>query len=73
MRTTITIPDDLAQDARELAEGRSLSQFTRQALRDAVERLKAERLAQDMEEGYRSEAQDPSLEPEWIAVEVDDL
>ncbi|HSL83245.1 MAG TPA: hypothetical protein VLF66_10755 [Thermoanaerobaculia bacterium] len=73
MRTTITIPDDLARDARELARGRSLSNFTRQALQDAVERLKAEELARELEEGYRSEAQDPSLDPAWAAVEVEDL
>lgn len=73
MRTTITIPDDLAREARELAGGRSLSQLARDALREAVERLKAERLARELDEGYRAEARDPSLDPAWTAVDSEEL
>ncbi|MFW6012516.1 MAG: hypothetical protein ACOC92_02275 [bacterium] len=73
MRTTITIPDDLAREARELADGRSLSQFARDAVHDAVKRLKAERLARELDEGYRAEAQDPSLDPAWTAIESEEL
>lgn len=42
MRTTITIPDELAQEAQALAGGRALSEFTREALRERVARLKRE-------------------------------
>lgn len=73
MRTTVTIPDDLARDARELTEGRSLSEFTRRALRERVERLKAERLARQLEEGYRDEAETSSLDPEWSDLEAEGL
>lgn len=73
MRTTITLPDDLAEDARALAQERSLSEFTRQALREHVERLKRQRLTEEMEEGYRAEAEEPSLEPGWSVVEVEGL
>lgn len=30
-------------------------------------------LAQEMEEGYRSETESPSLEPEWASFEVEGL
>ena len=73
MRTTVTLPDDLAHDVQELAEGRSLSEFTREALRERVERLKRGRLARELEEGYRAEADDPSLDPRWSAVEIEGL
>lgn len=73
MRTTITIPDDLAREARELADDRPLSEFTRDAVRERVERLQKERLARELEEGYRAEAQQLSLDPEWKDVEVEGL
>jgi metal-responsive CopG/Arc/MetJ family transcriptional regulator len=73
MRTTVTIPDDLAREAQELTEGRSLSEFTRRALRERVERLKAERLACQLEEGYRGEAESTSLDPEWSDLEAEGL
>lgn len=73
MRTTITLPDDLARDAKELASDRSLSEFIRQALKERVEKLQRERLARELEEGYGAEAEEPSLDPEWAAVEVEDL
>ena len=73
MRTTITIPDELAQEAQALSGNRALSEFTREALRERVARLKREKLAREMEEGYRAEAEDLSLDPEWQAVEVEGL
>lgn len=73
MRTTITIPDELAQEAQALAGGRALSEFTREALRERVARLKREQLAREMEKGYRAEAEELSLDPEWQAVEVEGL
>jgi len=39
--------------------------------RQHVERLKRERLAREMEEGYRAEAESPSLDPIWYAVDGD--
>ena len=73
MRTTVTLPDDLAREVGELAEGRSLSELIREALRDRVERLKRDRLAYELEEGYRAEAEEPSLDPAWSAVETEGL
>ena len=73
MRTTITIPDSLAQEAQELTGGRALSEFVREALRDRVARLKREELARKMEEGYLAEAEELSLDPEWRAIEVEGL
>lgn len=73
MRTTITIPDDLAREAQELARGRPLSEFARKAMQERVERLKAEQLARALDEGYRAEAGNPSLDPEWAAVEAEGL
>ena len=73
MRATVTIPDDLAAEAKELASGNSLSEFTRRALRERVERLKAERLARELEEGYRAEAEERSIDPEWSAFETEGL
>ena len=73
MRTTITLPDELVEEARELGGGGSLSEFAREALRERVERLKRERLAREMAQGYRAEAEDPSLDPEWTTVETERL
>jgi predicted transcriptional regulator len=73
MRTTVTLPDDLAREVQELAEGRSLSEFAREALRERVDRLKRNRLARELEEGYRAEAEEPSFDPEWSNVETEDL
>lgn len=73
MRATVTIPDDLAREAKELASGTSLSELIRRALRERVERLKAERLAQELEEGYRGEAEEPSIDLDWSAFETEGL
>lgn len=71
MRTTIAIPDDLYRDLEPFVGSRSFSQFVREALRSYLDRLEQEALAREMAEGYRAEAQSPSLEPEWSAVETD--
>jgi metal-responsive CopG/Arc/MetJ family transcriptional regulator len=73
MRTTVTLPDDLAREVQELSEGRSLSEFAREALRERVDRLKRNRLARELEEGYWAEAEEPSLDPEWSNVETENL
>lgn len=44
-----------------------------EAIRERVSRLETERLAREMEKGYRAEAEEPSLDPEWAAIEVEGL
>jgi predicted CopG family antitoxin len=73
MRTTITLSDDLFREAKALSGDRSLSDFVRRAVREHVERLKANRLAADLAEGYDAEADRSSLDAEWAAVEVEGL
>jgi len=71
MRTTIAIPDDLYRELQPHVEGRSFSQLVREALRGYLQRMKEEALAREMAEGYRAEAESPSLDSEWTAVETD--
>jgi hypothetical protein len=71
MRTTITIPDDLAEQIRMRAGDVTLAEFARQALAERVQRLEREALARAMKQGYVSEASAPSLEDGWDAVEVE--
>ena len=73
MRATISIPDRLFSEAKELAGARAFSDFASEAIQQRVSQLKRERLAREMEEGYRMEAESPSLEPEWANVEVEGL
>ena len=72
MRTTVAIPDDLYQAAVAFAGQKSFSQFVREAVRHYVDRLQREQLAKALEEGYRAEAESPSLDREWSNVELDD-
>lgn len=37
----------------------------------AVEELRGQRLADAMREGYRREAEEPSLDEEWTVIETD--
>lgn len=55
------------------SQHRPLSELTREALRERVERLQKEKLARELEEGYRAEAKELSLDPEWQDVEVEGL
>jgi predicted CopG family antitoxin len=71
MRTTIAIPDDLYRHLQPHAEGRSFSQLVREALQEHLARLEERALAREMVEGYRAEADSPSLDGEWAAVETD--
>lgn len=73
MRTTISLPDELYASAKELAGSRPFSEFASEALEVRVLELQRQRLARAMEEGYRSEAETPSLDPDWATVEVDAL
>lgn len=71
MRTTIGIPDDLYRELEPFTKGKSFSQFVREAMRSHLMRLKEETLAREMAEGYRAEAESPSLDSEWRDVETD--
>lgn len=73
MRTTISIPDEIYSEAKTLVGERSFSDFASEAIQDRVLRLRRERLAREMEEGYRSEAVSPSLDPEWAGFEVEGI
>jgi predicted CopG family antitoxin len=73
MRTTISIADSLYTEIKELVGERSFSDFASEAIQERVLLLKRKKLAQEMEEGYRSEAVTPSLEPEWSCLEVEGL
>ncbi len=73
MRTTISLPDEVYAEAKEMMGSRPFSEFASEAIQDRIQRLKREHLAQEMAEGYRSEAADPSLDREWVEVETDGL
>jgi predicted CopG family antitoxin len=73
MRATISIPDALFSEAKELAGERSFSEFASEAIQERVLRLQRGRLAREMEEGYRAEASSPSMDPAWAGFEVEGL
>lgn len=72
MRTTITLPDPLFRRAKKLSDGKSFSEFVRQAIADRVKSAERESLSREMEEGYRLEAQSPTLDPAWTSIETED-
>lgn len=53
--------------------GRGFHQLVREALRDFLDRLEARALARRMADGYRAEAESPSLHEDWSTVETDDI
>ena len=71
MRTTISIPDDLAEQVRRRSAGMSLSEFARLALAERLGRLEKQELARSMSEGYAAEAASPSLEAAWDVTEAE--
>lgn len=71
MRTTIAIPDDLYRQLQPFVADRSFSQFVREAIRSHIQRLEEAALAREMAEGYRKEADSPSLDAEWAETETD--
>lgn len=71
MRTTIVIPDSLAERVEAWTSGSTLSEFARLAMAEKVERLEREALARALTEGYTAEAATPSLDGEWGTVEVE--
>jgi Arc/MetJ-type ribon-helix-helix transcriptional regulator len=71
MRTTISIPDDIAEKLRaHIGEG-SLSGFIREAVEYRLSALGREAMVREMDAGYRAEAMEPSLDPEWADIEVE--
>ncbi len=73
MRTSVVLPDDLIRRVRGSGETCSMSAFVREAVREKIARMEYERLAQEMEHGYRMEAREPSLDPEWEITELEGL
>jgi predicted CopG family antitoxin len=73
MRTTISIPDEIYSQAKDMMGSRSFSEFASEAVAARIRQLRRERLAQEMAEGYRAEAESPSLDPEWSEVETEGL
>ena len=59
MRTTISIPDTLAE------------RLHRRAMQERVERLEREELAQAMDDGYAAEAAAPSIDSGWGVTEIE--
>lgn len=49
---------------------RPFSELASEAIQERIQQLKRERLAEEMAAGYRSEAEDSSLDREWSAVET---
>lgn len=71
MRTTISIPDALAEKLRLREPGSSFSELARRALAEHLERLERQELASVMVEGYRAEAASPSLDDGWSGLEAE--
>lgn len=73
MRTTISIPDEVYSEARQIMGARPFSDFASEAIHVRVQQLKRERLAREMAEGYEAEARKSSLDSEWAEVETEGL
>ncbi|HEX3528951.1 MAG TPA: hypothetical protein VH988_17975 [Thermoanaerobaculia bacterium] len=73
MRTTISIPDETFAAAKALAGARPFSDFASEAIQARVAQLNRERLAREMEAGYRAEAESTSLDSEWAAIETEGM
>ena len=73
MRTTISIPDEIYSEAKEIMGSRPFSDFASEAIQNRVQELKRQRLASEMEHGYRTEAETPSLDADWASVETEGL
>jgi Arc/MetJ family transcription regulator len=71
MRTTISIPDALAERVHRRAGNVTLAEFARLALQERLERLEREELARAMSDGYAAEAAAPSLEVGWDVTELE--
>jgi hypothetical protein len=73
MRTTISIPDAVYSEAKALSGSRPFSDFASEAIQERVIQLKRKRLAEEMEEGYRAEAESLSLDSDWSRLEAEGL
>ncbi len=71
MRTSVFIPDPVADEVRSHLDGASFSSFVRISVEDRLRRIKRAAVLEQMAEGYRAEADNPSLAPEWAAVETE--
>ncbi len=65
MRVTISVPDSVYAEARQIMGARPFSEFASEAIHARVQQLRRDQLAREMAEGYRAEAESPSLDPEW--------
>jgi Arc/MetJ family transcription regulator len=73
MRTTVVIPDAVVTEVRRLTGGTPLSAFVRESVERRVRDLQRQALLDEMAEGYRAEAECPSLDPAWAAIETEGL
>ena len=70
-RTTVVIPDEVLEEVRLVSGEGGVSGFVRDAVVYRLDTMKRERLVREMEAGYRAEAEEPSLDPEWQGVETE--
>jgi predicted CopG family antitoxin len=73
MRTTISIPDEVYSEARQVMGARPFSEFASEAINARVQQIQRDRLAWEMAEGYRAEAEDSSLDSEWTELDTEGL
>jgi metal-responsive CopG/Arc/MetJ family transcriptional regulator len=73
LRTSVVIPDPLFEEVKRVIGDDSLSSFVREALLFRLEELRRKELEEEMEAGYRAEAADLSLDPEWADIETEGL
>ncbi len=71
MRTTISIPDDIAEKLQDHVGEGSLSGFIREAVEYRLDTLKREAMVREMDACYRAESEEPSLDPEWTDIEAE--
>ena len=62
---TISIPDEIYSEAKEIMGSRPFSDSASEAIRTHILELKRVGLAHEMEEGYRAEAENSSLDADW--------
>ncbi len=73
MRTSVVLPDAVVEEVRRVVGAGSLSEFVRESVQHRLAALRQQQLASEMEQGYRDEVEDPSLDPEWTEVETEGL
>ncbi len=70
-RTTVVIPDETLDEVRRVAGEGGVSGFVREAVLYRLDAVKRDLLVREMEAGYRAEAEAPSLDREWNAIETE--